>query len=233
VTFVCLHGAGGHGSQWDLVASELRSRGHEVVAMDLPCDREVGLDAYADAVIDSIGERREEIVLVAQSLAGFIAPLVAARTPVERIVLVAAMVPKPGESGGEWWEATGHAEAIAAQGLPDGSVETLFVHDVPPDVLAATELPRDQTSTLFEEPWPLTSWPDVPTDFIACRDDRFFPLDWLVPVVQERLGVDPVVVPGGHCAYLSQPAALAAAIETLSDPAPPNNGAARTGGVRD
>lgn len=211
-TFVCIHGAGGRASDWDLVAAELAVRGHEVVAMDLPCEDEVGLDAYADAVIATIGDRRGDLVLVAQSLAGFIAPLVAARVPVEELVLLAAMVPRPGESGGEWWSATGHAEALAAQGLPDGSPETVFTHDVPPEVLAAADPPRDQTGTLFEEPWPLAAWPQVPTRFLLCRDDRFFPADWLRGVVVERLGIEPTVLPGGHCAYLSQPAAVAEAL---------------------
>jgi pimeloyl-ACP methyl ester carboxylesterase len=73
-------------------------------------------------------------------------------------------------------------------------------------------VPRDQTSTLFEEPWPLSAWPDVPTRFLLCREDRFFPAVWLRALVRERLGIEPGEVPGGHCAYLSQPAALAAAL---------------------
>jgi pimeloyl-ACP methyl ester carboxylesterase len=211
-TFVLIHGAGGRASYWNLVAAELEPLGHEVVAMDLPCDQQVGLDAYAAAVVDAIGQRRGELVLVAQSLAGFIAPLVCTQVPVDLMVLVAAMVPRPGESGGEWWGVTGHAAAVAAEGLPDDSAETLFTHDVPAEVLASVEPPRDQTSTLFEEPWPLPAWPDVPTRFIVCRDDRFFPAAWLRPIVRERLGIEPSDIPGGHCAFLSQPRALADAL---------------------
>jgi pimeloyl-ACP methyl ester carboxylesterase len=210
-TFICLHGAGGRGAYWRLVAGELERRGHEVVAPDLPCDQPVGLDVYVDTAVDAIGERRD-VVIVAQSLAGFVAPLVCTRVAVEQMVLVAAMVPRPGESGLEWWTNTGHADAVAALDLPDDSPETLFTHDVPPEVLAAFEPPRDQTSTLFDEPWPLDAWPDVPTQFIVCRDDRFFPAGWLRAVVEDRLGIEPAVIPGGHCAFLSQPHALAGAI---------------------
>jgi hypothetical protein len=212
-TFVCMHGAGGRATYWDLVASELEPLGHEVVAMDLPSDEEVGLDAYVEAVLGSLGERRDELVLVGQSLSGFIAPLVATRIPVEMIVLLAAMVPRPGETGGEWWDNTGHAAAVAAQGLPDDSAETLFTHDVAPDVLAAVGEPRDQAGTLFDETWPLDSWPDVPTRFLLCRDDRFFPAAWLRALVRERLGIEPDEVPGGHCAFLSRPEALALALD--------------------
>jgi thioesterase domain-containing protein len=209
-TFVCIHGAGGYGAYWNLVAAELESLGHGVVAMDLPCDKEVGLHAYVDAVVDAVGDRREELVLVAQSLAGFIAPLVCSK--LEAMVLLAAMAPRPGESGAEWWVNTGHAEAVRAQQLPNDNPETLFTHDVPADVLASLPPPRDQTATLFEEPWPLPAWPNVPTTFLLCRDDRFFPAAWLRGVVIDRLGIEPIVVPGGHCAYLSQPRAVAEAL---------------------
>jgi pimeloyl-ACP methyl ester carboxylesterase len=223
-TFVCLHGAGGRGSYWDLVGAELTRRGHQVVAPDLPCEQSVGLDAYVDVVVDAVaGGGAGEVdgddlaghagtVLVAQSLAGFVAPLVCARIPVDLMVLVAAMVPKPGESGGDWWAATGHGEAVAAQGLPDDTPETLFTHDVPSDVLAAAGPPRDQAGTLLEEPWPLDAWPDVPTEFLLCREDRFFPAGWLREISRQRLGIEPVEVPGGHCAFLSQPVALGEAI---------------------
>ena len=26
----------------------------------------------------------------------------------------------------------------------------------------------------MREPWPLDAWPDVPTRYLLCRDDRFF-----------------------------------------------------------
>ena len=119
-TFVFIHGAGGRGSYWDLVAAEVRGAGHDTVAMDLPCDDDAaGWSEYADAVVEAIGDRRGDLVVVAQSLGGFTAPLVAERVPVELIVLVTAMVPRPGETGDEWWANTGTAEAIAAQGLPE------------------------------------------------------------------------------------------------------------------
>ena len=211
-TFVCIHGAGGRASQWRLVAGHLEAAGHRVLAVDLPCEEPVGLDAYRDAVVDAIGRPSDDLVLVAQSLGGFVAPLVCARVPVDLLVLVAAMVPKPGESGAEWWDATGHRAALAAQGLADDSAETLFTFDVPDEVLASFDPPREQTGDLFAEPWPLERWPDVPTRFLLCRDDRFFPAAWLARIVRDRLGLEPTVIPGGHCSYLSQPLALARAL---------------------
>src|SRR3954470_16202334 len=97
-TFVLLHGAGGRASQWDLVAPHLRAAGHEVVAVDLPCDEGAPLAAYVDAAVDAIGERHGELVIVAQSLAGFVAPQVCERVSTDLLVLLAAMVPAPGET---------------------------------------------------------------------------------------------------------------------------------------
>ena len=64
------------------------------------------LAEYTDAVVEAIGGRRP-IVLVAQSMGGFTAPLVCERVPVELLILVNAMVPRPGETFHEWWTATG------------------------------------------------------------------------------------------------------------------------------
>ena len=37
-TFVLIHGGGDVGWYWHLLEAELRSRGHDVIAPDLPCD---------------------------------------------------------------------------------------------------------------------------------------------------------------------------------------------------
>ena len=58
-TFVLIPGAGGDSWYWHLVAPSLRARGHEVLAPDLPAaDDNAGLSAYADAVVEAIGDRR-------------------------------------------------------------------------------------------------------------------------------------------------------------------------------
>jgi dienelactone hydrolase len=215
--FVYVHGAGGRGSDFDLVAEHLRALGHGSIAPDLPCDQEVGLDAYVAAVVDAVanagGDDRDDLAIVGQSLGGLTAPIVASQVSAGLLVLLAAMVPRPGETGGEWWSATGHDAAFAAQGLPDDRDETVYTNEVPAEVLAAATPPRDQTSRLMEDPWPLAAWPDVPTRALVCRQDHFFPAPWLSQVVRERLGIEPDVIEGDHCAYLSRPDELAAALD--------------------
>ena len=51
---------------------------------------------YADVVVDAIGDA-DDVIVVGQSFGAFTAPLVADRLPTSRLVLVAGMVPSPGE----------------------------------------------------------------------------------------------------------------------------------------
>jgi pimeloyl-ACP methyl ester carboxylesterase len=212
-TYVLIHGAGSTSWYWHLVVPELEARGHDVVAVDLPADDDAaGLHEYTDVVVDAIGDRRD-LILVAQSMAGFTAPLVADRVPVDLIVLLAAMVPAPGESGGEWWVNTRHDEARRVAGHGDDPVE-LFLHDVPPAVQAESVAHvRNQSGTPFEKPWPLAVWPDVPTRFLLCRDDRFFPAEFQRRVVGERLGIVPDEMDGGHLPALAHPHELVERLE--------------------
>jgi pimeloyl-ACP methyl ester carboxylesterase len=222
-TYVLIHGAGDSAWYWHLVASELRERGHDVVAPDLPCDDEsAGLSEYADTVVEAIGDRTE-LVVVAQSLGAFTAPLVCTRVPVQALVLLAGLVPLPGETGEEWWANTGYEDATREQDAHDDSELALFYHDVPPDLAAeAMARGRQQAATPTREPWPLEAWPDVPTRYLLCRDDRLLPAEWIRRVVRERLAVTPDEIDGGHCVALSRPKELADRLEAYgaSRPAP-------------
>jgi pimeloyl-ACP methyl ester carboxylesterase len=222
-TFVLVPGAGGNAWYWHLLVDELTDRGHGAVAVDLPADDDTaGLAEYADVVVEAIGDRTD-LVLVAQSMAGFTAPLVCERVRVELLVLLTAMIPMPGESPGEWWSNTGHDRAMAEQSARDGTpssldtaedLEAIFFHDVPPDITAeAMRGGRDQSGTPFEKPWPLDAWPDVPTKFVLCRDDRFFPAEFMRRVVHQRLGITPDEIDGGHLVALSRPKQLADQLE--------------------
>ncbi len=218
-TFVLVPGAGGDSFYWHRLVAELERRGHRAVAVDLPSgDDTAGLAAYADAVVTA-ADGAAPVVVVAQSMGGLTAPLVCGRLPVALLVLVNAMGPRPGETGGDWWTVTGHELARAEHagregrgGPPDDVAD--FFHDVPADVAAAAqEQPFEQSARPFEDPWPLTSWPDVPTRVIAGRDDRFFPVEFQRRVAAERLGLEVDEVPGGHLVALSRPAELADRLE--------------------
>jgi pimeloyl-ACP methyl ester carboxylesterase len=220
-TFVLIHGAADTAWYWHLVEPEVRQRGHDVVTMDLPCDDDsAGLADYADTVVDAIGDRRD-LVLVAQSFGGFTAPLVCERVPVDLLILVAGMIPSPGEAPGDYWMNTGYQPAKLdhveqPEGISKEDAESIatFLHDVPPDLAAeALKRVRDQSETPAEKPWPLEAWPDVPTKFLLCRDDRLFPADWMRRLVKERLGITPDEIDGSHCVALSRPKELVDRLE--------------------
>jgi pimeloyl-ACP methyl ester carboxylesterase len=221
-TYVLLPGAGGDSWYWHLVAARLRARGHQVLTPDLPAgDDGAGLADYADTVVDAIGERAG-VILVAQSMAAFTAPLVCARVDVALLVLVAPMIPAPGESAGEWWTNTGQTEARRGLDVREGrdpdaefDVMATFMHDVTPDVVAEAferGAPR-QSDTPFEQPWPLDGWPDVPTSVLVGRHDRLFPLEFARRLAAERLGLAADVIDAGHLPALSRPDELTQRLE--------------------
>jgi pimeloyl-ACP methyl ester carboxylesterase len=216
-TFALIHGAGDVGWYWHLVAAELRARGHDSVAPDLPADDDFKtLDDYAGTVLEAVGDRRD-VVVVGQSFGAFTAPLVANRLPVDVLVLVAGMVPSPGESPNDWWENTGYRRAVEQQAARDGGLTgnadpyVSFYNDVPRRLAEeALGKERDHPSdAAMDAPWPLDAWPDVPTKFVLCTEDRFFPPDFFRRLVPQRLGITPDEVEAGHCVALSRPRQLA------------------------
>jgi pimeloyl-ACP methyl ester carboxylesterase len=209
-SFFLIPGGGTDARYWHLLVAELRDRGHEAVAVDLPCeDDAAGLAEYADVVVEAIGER-ERPVLVAHSFGGFTAPLVCARVPVGALVFVNAMIPAPGEPPGDWWANTGYPGS-------DGSDEELYYHDVAPELVAeAKQWELDQSGTPMGAPWPLDAWPDVPTHFLLCTEDRSFPAPYMRRVVRERLGIVPDEIATGHMPMLARPRELADRLETYA-----------------
>lgn len=215
-TYVLIPGAGGAGWYWHLVVPRLREAGHEAIAVDLPGDNETaGLREYTEQVVVAIGDR-DDVVLVAQSLGGLTAPLVAAEVSVRALVLVNAMIPTPGETPGAWWDNTGWLQAREAAAERGGypaefDLAVYFLHDVPPEVAAAGEPhQRAEADASFESVCDFEAWPSIPIRVVAGADDRFFPIEFQQRLAQERLGLEADVLPGGHLLALSQPDALAA-----------------------
>ena len=177
-----IHGAADTGWAFHRLATELESRGHAVAAPDLPCEHEeAGLEAYADAALAplaAMGRADEPVVVLGHSLGGYTAPTVAERARADHLVVLTAMVPRPGERASEWWGATGLTQALGTSEYDATDEVATFMH---------------------------------------------FPAAWMRGVAEDRLGTEPIEVPGSHCAPLSRPAELAAALDGLvartTDPA--------------
>ncbi len=213
-TFALVPGAGGSAWSWHLVARELESLGHRPVPVDLPAgDDAAGLEEYVAAVVEAAPREVEDLVVVGMSMGGLTAPLVATRLPVRLIVLLNAMIPAPGETGSQWWELTGQRAAMVEHGRQIGLSEedladdaVVYGHDLP-EALGVEAGRRDgaQSGRPFADPWPLATWPDVPTCVVTGREDRLFPHDFQHRLARERLGITPDDVDGGHLAMLSRP----------------------------
>ena len=215
-TFLLIPGAGGRASYWHLVVPILRTAGHTVVAPDLPAaDDDAGLDAYVEAALFALdGDGgADELVVVGQSLGAFTAPVVAAQRSAAALILVAPMIPRPGETAGEWWDATGqgpaYADAARAEGRdPDAPFDpdVVFLHDVPPEALTGgDDEAEEQSDRPFADAFGLDAWPDVPTRVIAGRFDRLFPLEFVQRIARERAGVEAEIVNSGHLPALGVP----------------------------
>lgn len=207
-TYVLIPGAGGDAWYWHRVVPLLEDAGHRAVPVALPAgDPDAGLDAYVQAALDAVTAPEGEVIVVGQSLGGFTAPVVAERLGASTLVFVAAMIPRPAETAGEWWAASGFDERWGDQEMDP--MEHFF-HDVPPTVLreALERGETGQTDRVMADPFPLPALPAIPTRGIAATDDRFFPVAFMDRLIRERLGVEPEHVAAGHLPALANPVGL-------------------------
>jgi pimeloyl-ACP methyl ester carboxylesterase len=229
VTFVLIPGAGADPRVYAATIEALHDLGHHGVAPPLPLDDpDAGPSAHADAVIAALPDPRPTaLVIVGQSLGAYTAALVADRLAPQRLILLAPMIPKLGEAAGDWWEDTGHAEAIAALterlGTPEdwdqAALDEVFYHDVDAATLAANaEYDGRPAPGMFAEPLTVGNWPYVPTTVLAPTEDRLFPLEFQRRLTRERLGEggEFAEMPGGHLPMLSRPRELAARLVELA-----------------
>lgn len=219
-TFGLVHGGGFGAWCWDAVLPELQARGHRAAAVDLsPDDMAAGAVRCAEVVRQAFASL-PDLVLVGHSVAGLIIPLVATRHPVRRLVFLHALLPRPGQSVVDQMTAEPglfNQEMFTATApfWEDEAVAVRFLlHDCPPEVVRDSfHRLRPEPGVLGREVTPLASWPDVPSAYIVCADDRTATPAWARRAARERLGVEPVEIPGGHCPMLSRPRQLAEVLD--------------------
>lgn len=229
-TFVLIPGAGTDPQVYGATIDELRALDHDAVAPPLPLgDPDAHPSDHARAIA-SATPTRGDVVIVAQSLGAFAGPLVADEIGAALLILLAPMVPAPGEAAGEWWRNTDHEKAVAGllqrwgpmSEWGEEAFEEVFLHDVDPNVARGSQRFSGAPGPgMFTEPWPLESWPDVPTRALCPRDDRLFPWEFQKRVVGDRLGLELDEIAGGHLPMLSRPAELAQRLVDLyTEPKP-------------
>ena len=223
-TFALVHG-GWHGAEcWNALSPFLRDGGHNVIAMDLPCeDPTANFSDYADVVCDSLRGCDDDLVLVGHSMGGQTIPLVAARRPVQHLVYLCALVPNVGLSLAEqlaeeptmlregWDSALSEPDLEGRTSWVDGerTKELLYADCDDATVVTAIAGLRPQASYPLGFTFPLREFPPVPATSVICREDRMLGNDWARTVAGDRLGAKLVELPGSHSPFLSRPAELA------------------------
>jgi hypothetical protein len=211
-TFILVPGAGGRSSYWRRIVPLLRAAGSDAIAVDLPGDDEsAGLAEYARIITDVIGDL-DDVVLVAGSLGGFTAPLVAGTVALKGLIFVNAMIPVTGERPGDWWDHTHALEARQAAAAEHGysrdfDLGTYFFHDVPAEFRQGLQFA--EADAVFQSVCDFTNWPDLPIQVVAGAQDRMFPVSFQQQVAADRLRLGADVLPGGHLIALARPEPLA------------------------
>jgi pimeloyl-ACP methyl ester carboxylesterase len=229
-TFVLLPGAW-HGAWcFDRLITALAERGQRSITVSVPSeDPDAGCERYADAVAATIPEDVEDPVLVAHSLGGLTAPLVPERRALGGIVMLAAMIPIPGVSLDE--QHSGDSPPLASTSAGGRELDELgrsywanrsraieLLYNDCDSALAewaATRL-EPQSQLPSTEPSPLSGWPEVPTSYVICAEDRLMDEGWSRAAPRDRLGVEPMTIPSGHCPMISRPDALAGTLIELA-----------------
>ena len=172
-TIVLIHGAWSDASAWVLVEPLLKTKGYEVINLNLPGHgkdnapfTDITLSSYVNAARKAIGDRKN-VILVGHSMAGQILSQIGEDIPaqIKKLVYLAACLPEDGQSLIDLAKADvdGHTakyltvdeENHAAIISKDGVVE-LFFEDTPKDILQGV-LAHWKTEPLA----PLSQQPDT------------------------------------------------------------------------
>jgi len=209
---VLIHSTGQGAAGWERVVRALTERGRTANAVELPSDPDLLAADYAELVRGQVGALAAPMVL-AHSGAGPLLPATARALQASHQVWLAAWVPDPEAS---FVEDTGlHAEAafnpdwIGKDPAEDAAAAAFLYHDADDATLRwalSTRrlfLPR----AVYGERLALA--PEIPSTYVVAADDRTIRPEWQRRMARERLGVDPVEMPTGHCPNVSQPDRLA------------------------
>jgi pimeloyl-ACP methyl ester carboxylesterase len=235
---ILLHG-GAHGSWcWDRVRAPLADAGHQTETVDLlgraetvDQARTATLDGNVERVCAALEAGPTPAVLVAHSMGGATATMVAERRPdlLARIVFVAALVPVDGEAGLPILQTRAQGSLLLEPGaiivsedgliaeVPAEHAAPAFYSDCEPaDVeWACARLCPDPLTPMLT-PVSLTAerYGTVPKTFVVTTADRTVP-----PALQRELaasaGADVVELASGHSPFLGHVDALVAALDRI------------------
>lgn len=204
-----------------MLIPELEKHGHQIITPSLPVDEPASsATRYADVIAQALENAGDDVVLVGHSASGMFIPLVPGLRPIRKLVYLAALIPKPDASILDQFASDPdmlNPEWVAAcrsrnDPFTSDEVATEFLfHDCQPEAISLgleTRM-RMYAEKAMSEIFPLKALPEVPSSYIVCSDDRTISPAWSRRVAIERLGIEAIELPGGHCPYLSRPSQLA------------------------
>ena len=228
-TFVLVPGAWLGAWSWHPVAKSLREHGHDVVALTLPglsygsSAAGLRLSDAVDHVVTEVESRDlDNVVLVSHSWGGYPATGAAHHLAkrISKVVYYSAVVPAAGAGMVDENDAYGQQIRASVAATPDRTVP------LPVEALRAGLMPGESTELqdlvfhlLLPQPGGyMTDALDVPAvteiglaaAYLLGADDQSLARPGAE--FAARLGLTPVVVPGGHMAMLTRPADIAAAL---------------------
>jgi pimeloyl-ACP methyl ester carboxylesterase len=207
-TYAFVHGAWHGGWAWSFVRRELESRGHRVVAPDLPCeDVDAGVEEYAAVVREAL-DGVEDAIVVGHSLGGLTIPRLRGRLHVFLCALVPGVSTHDAFVGG-FGDARIRDE-LGRSYYPDPA-DAARELQYPPELAALASKLRRQVP-IDAEAYELRG----PATYVVCADDAAVRPEWQRRVAHDVLHIEPVELETGHSPMLTLPRELAAVLDSLS-----------------
>ena len=208
--FLLVHGTTQSPDGWRLLVDELHAIGHDAVTTDLARFGEgASATGYGEAVAAEHSGSRVDVV-VGHSGAGLLLPAIASATETRMQVYLAAFVPDGSRSLMDELndDATAmfNADWIGVDPTRDHDAARRFLfHDCSPELTdwAVTTLRAFVPASVYSEQVMLA--PDIPAMCVVPASDRTSRTEWMIAASRERLGIEPIIVPGGHCPHVSRP----------------------------
>ena len=238
-TYILIHGAWGYGGEFDDVVRLLSSDGSRVIAPDLPGHgksnetlTEVTMGAYVQRAIDTINSVDGSVVLVGHSLAGAIISQVAEIIPekIERLIYVAAMLPKTGDTPlalmqsdkeGELLPRIIFSEDQTYATLTEEDIRNILLHDVVDEERLDRSIPMflmKQATQPFMTPARLTkeNFGKAAKYYIRANLDKVLSLSLQDEMISNWRVEEVLTLDSGHFPLTSIPGRLVETIRKLS-----------------
>ncbi len=217
---VLVHGTTQSSAGFAGLVDVLESAGHRTICLEIPSSAATTASAYADLLVAQVPDDLHRPVVVAHSAAGLLLPSLARRLDARHQVWLAGAVPDYRGRRSLLDEiradptAVFQAEWVGIDPTSDPVLATYFLfHDADLETLQ-TALPTVMLSDLgavYEES-PAEDPARLPSTYLLPANDRALTRTAMERMARERLGVEPVVIEGGHNCYVAHPDKVAEVI---------------------